>query len=216
MAAWNGFPLITLPAMPPAPRSVEWQFTDVMGVNENPFSLQQQFYRWGQAIIEISFMYPPVPTNPALSATRGSPPAWQAFLAALQGNYGVFLSPADPLHESPQNASATSPTVSGVNASGVTTINVSGGTSTNQTVGDWIGVPGNGASFSTGSRIYLVTAVGSGTLGIYPPLREATVGGEVIVINGAQGVWRLKSPTRKFSVDTQRTFGFSLEAREAL
>jgi hypothetical protein len=102
-----------------------------------------------------------------------------------------------------------------VNASGVTTINVSGGTSTNQTVGDWIGVPGNGA-FSAGSRIYLVTAVGSGTLGIYPPLREATVGGEVIVINGAQGVWRLKSPTRKFSVDTQRTFGFSLEAREAL
>ena len=214
MATWNGFLLITLPTMPPAPHSIEWQFTDVVSANDNPFSLQQQIYQWGQALIEISFSYPPIPTNPTLAATRGSPPAWQAFFASLQGTAGVFLAPVDPLHTAPQNAAATSPTVTGVNASGVTTINVSGGSSTHQTVGDWIAVPGSGA-FSTGSRIYLVTEVGSGTLGIYPPLREATVGGETVVINGANGVWRLKSPIRKFHVDVQRTFSFTFEAREA-
>ena len=131
----------------------------------------------------------------------------------LDGINGVFLSVADPLASAPQNSAATAPTVSGVNASGSYVLNVSGGS--HNTVGDWISVPGSGA-FSTGSRLYQITAITGSAWSIWPPIREATVGGETITINNAKGVWRLKSNSRKYSVDVQRVYQVSFECREAL
>lgn len=211
MAVWNGFPLIVLPSAvtpngePGAPRSVEWQFSDVISSSLNPFSLSQQFYNWGQGLIEMSVSYPPL--------ARSVQPPWEAFLASAQGTLAVFLMVVDPLHVAPQNSGATAPTVSGTNPSGAIVLNISGGS--NQTVGDWIGLAGSGA-YSTGSRIYMITSVAGGQLGIYPPIREAPTGGQAVIINNAQGIFRMSSPVRKFSIDMQRTVSLVFECREAL
>lgn len=210
MATWNGLTLVTVPPLTTvygdsSPRSVEWEDYDVVSANTNPFSLAQQIYSWGQARMSFSFSYSPM----QLAQFR----AWQVFLRLLQGINGVFLSVADPLNVNPQNGSATAPTVNGVNASGAYTLNVSGGSG--QSIGDWISIPGSGA-FSTGSRLYQITSVGGGVLGVWPPIREATVGSEAITIRNAQGVWRMKNTTRKYSVDVARHYGLSFEAEEAL
>ena len=211
MATWNGFPLITVPTTVTvygeagAPRSIEWNDTDIAGATTNPFTAQQQIYNWGQGYMEFSFSYPAMP----VSVFR----QWQVFLRLLEGINGVFLSAADPLASAPQNSLATAPTVSGVNAAGSYSLNISGGS--HNTVGDWFSIPGNGA-FSTGSRLYQITAISGSVWSIWPPIREATAGGETLTINGAKGVWRLKNTGRRYSCDVQRVYQLAYEAREAL
>lgn len=199
-------PTVTGPyGNPGAPHSIEWQDSDVVGETTNPFNVAQTIYPWGQSLMEVSFSMPSMP--PAQFR------AWQVFLRLLEGINGVFLSVADNLNQNPQNPSATAPTVNGVNASGSYSLNVTGGS--NMTAGDWFAIPGNGA-FATGSRLYQITGISGGTWTIWPPIREATLGSETLVIRGAQGVWRLKSNVRKYAVSTDRVYGVTFEFREAL
>ena len=109
MPSFGGWNIISMPTDPAAPKSIEWQLSDVIGSNRSPFTLQQQVYDWGQAILRASLSYQPM--LPPQSA------AWEAFLMNCQGINNVFLF-GDPLRLAPINAGATGGTVTGSGQTG--------------------------------------------------------------------------------------------------
>jgi len=57
---------------------------------------------------------------------------------------------------------------------------------------------------------------GNASFAIWPQIREVPASGTPIVTTNAQGLFRMKSNTLKYSVSYLRTFGLSFEIREAL
>jgi|SRR5579871_562800 len=192
---FNGLTILPMPTVPAVPRTIEWQATDVTGVATNPFTLQQQVYLWGASLLEASLGYQPL--------TNAQAVAWIAWLMSLQGTAGAFFF-GDPLNRTPQNPAASAPFVAGAGQTGYL-LNVSGGSG--QTVGDWIQI---------GFRLYRLTSVTVNQLGIWPQLRESPTDRTPIIINNTQGLFRLKSNQRKWSVRETKMYGLSFEIREAI
>lgn len=194
MSTFNGWEIITLPAFPGAPRSVEWDLDDVVGEAVSPFSRQAQIQDWGQAELRASVSYQPM--------TNAQARPWLAFLAAARGVGSVFLM-GDPLHTGPQNGGASGGSVTGSGQTGFVLVTSSSGL----TAGDW---------FALGLRLYMVTSVSGGTLGIWPPIRESPAGGTTLTIANPKGLFRLATNKRRVSVDVAKTYGVSFEVKEAL
>ena len=190
-----------------APKEIEWRKIDITGENENPFTAQQQVYPWNTAWLEASLSW--VLTNPQFQLM-------DAWLDSLQGIAGVFPF-GDPVNIAPIHPGATAPSVNGANQSGFT-LNVSGGGY--QSVGDFISIPGpssyNGLNYSAGSRLYRVTSVSSGVLGVWPNLREPPTSGQLISIATCQGTFRLKKNDRQAMQRTDKSWSLTYEVREAI
>jgi len=195
MSTFNGWQIISLPTSPPAPKSIEWEYMDVVGSAQSPFSLQRQIQVWGAAQIRASISYPLMPTKQAAP--------WRAFLALA--NMGSVFSIGDPLNQSPQHVGATGGTVSG---SGQTGFFLST-SSSNLTPGDWIQI---------GLRLYLVTSVAGGYLGIWPQIRESPASGSSLIITNTTGLFRLMKNQRKIgvSVENGRNWALDFEIEEAI
>lgn len=193
MPSFNGWNILTLPAWPPAPREIEWQLDDVIATARAPFSQQQQAYDWQNALLSASLSYPPM--------SKITARAWFAFLTALRGVTNVFQF-GDPLWEGPQNPAAVPGTVTGSGQTGFGLLTSSSGL----TPGDW---------FSIGLRLYMVTSVSGGTLGIWPNLRESPADGSDLVVANPQGLFRLTKNQRVLSVDYMRFYGLTFEIEEA-
>lgn len=193
MSTFNGWTIISLPTTPP-PRSLEWGLMDVVGVNASPFSLQKQFQDWGQSRLSASVSYQPM--------TAAQAAQWEVFLMACRGPLSVFQI-GDPIRLAPQNSGASAGAVSGSGQTGYTLVTTSSGL----TAGDW---------FALGVRLYRVTSVSGGTLGIWPPLRESPTSGTALTIVNTQGLFRLVKNDRKYSVNEMRIYGFTFECEEAL
>lgn len=194
MPSFNGWQIIPFPSYPPAPKSIEWQFDDVVGGTRNPFTQQQQSYDWGQAVLRGSASYPFMKNAYGIQ--------WRAAMMALRGILNVFQL-GDPLCLGPQNGSASGGTVSGSGQTGFV-LNTS---SSGLLPGDWIQI---------GYRLYHVTSASGGTLGIWPPIRESPAGGTAISITNTQGLFRLTDNSRKMILDTQRFYSLTFEFEEAL
>jgi len=82
MPTYNGWNIITIPAYPPAPQSIEFTQNDAVAISQSPFSGQQQVQIWGGSWMEASVVMPPM--------TFVNAQAWVAFLRALQGVGNVF------------------------------------------------------------------------------------------------------------------------------
>jgi hypothetical protein len=70
-----------------------------------------------------------------------------------------------------------------------------------------------------GFRLYRnldIAASGSSTLNIWPQIRESPADGDTIITHNTQGLFRLKSNTRGWSLSEARVYGFQFEIREAL
>lgn len=186
-----------------APKSIEWEMQDIVANTRNPFNLAEQYFVWGQSEFQcsVSWAFLTAPQHFGMFA----------WLAQVQGSSGVFPF-GDPYNTAPQNLTATAPAVSGAGQTGYN-LTITGGSG--QTAGDWISIPGAG-SYSTGSRLYLVTSVGSGTLGIWPAIRESPPDGQALTIRNCTGMFRLSSNSRKFTQNTDKTWGLTYEIREAL
>lgn len=76
--------LIAIPSYPPAPKSIQPAWKDIVGSTTNTFNDQQQFMNWSAGACEISVTLPPLD-----HATASN---WIAFLKSLQGmaNYFTF------------------------------------------------------------------------------------------------------------------------------
>lgn len=74
--------LITIPAYPPAPESLEIMLVDPVSMVRSPFTGQQQVFNWGQGWFECSFALPPLAATDAEN--------WFIFLQNLQGQTNTF------------------------------------------------------------------------------------------------------------------------------
>jgi len=193
MSTFNGWNIISMPASP-APDAIEWQMEDVVGTNRSPFSLQQQIYDWGAAILRASLSFPLM--------ANATAQAWIAFLMAAQGIANIF-SFGDPVNTGPQNPSASAGSVTGSGQTGFSLVTSSSGL----TPGDWI---------SLGLRLYRVTSVAGGALGIWPNIRESPADGTNLVITNASGLFRLAKNTRSVHMDKHRNHKIVFEIEEAI
>jgi hypothetical protein len=196
MPIYNGWTILNPPSYPPCPCSIEWGASDLAGAVTNPFTGQMQVQSWGAGFREISVSYQPLNNSQAL--------AMAAWLESLQGMTNIFQL-GDPLNQAPQNPLATAPTVSGANQTGFSLV-TTGGNGLLQ-AGDWI---------QLGYYIYRITFVNSGTYSIWPNLRVSPANGASIIITGTQGIWRLKDNSRKWTVQKNKLYTFTFEAREAI
>lgn len=214
MATALGWNLITLPTSPLAPASIDFSATDIIAVSSNPFTGQQQTYDWGGALLEASVSMPPL--------THIQAQTWIAFLLSLKGTANVFQF-GDPLARNPQAGVVGGTTV--VNGAGQTgrRLNTKGWPAPLSGPYPWVLRPGDWIQI--GYRIYrnltaqIITdpgGVGLVTLDIWPPLRESPNDLDPIVITNTNGLFRLKSNQRKWSMTASRTYGIQFDIREAL
>jgi hypothetical protein len=189
--------LIAMPTDPPAPKSIEWMLVNTIGSVISPFSLQRQIFNWAASTLRASLSYAPMTNGQALK--------WIAFLCALQGMSNQFLF-GDPSNVAPQNPAASGGTVTGSGQTGYSLVTSSSGL----TPGDWIQIT------ATVQRLYRVTSVSGGTLGIWPQLRESPPGGTAIVIANTQGTFRLTANEQKLSENESKVYGITFECEEAI
>ncbi len=195
MSTFNGWTIVNLPTFPPAPKSVEYLGQNVAADNTSPFSGQQQIYNWQAAWWEWSVTWQPM--------TDLQMQPWIAFLLSLQGISNIFQI-GDPIRGlGPQNPAATAGTVTGSGQTGYS-LNTS---SSGMTPGDYV---------QLGLRLYRVTSVSGGTLGIWPQIRESPVDGTNLVIKNTLGLFRLKANQVKWSVNDAKIYTLTFEVREAI
>ena len=75
----------TIPAIPVAPASMEFQHNSLVAANTNPFTGKQQVYSWGVQYYEVSVSY--------ATMTNSTAQTWSAFIESLNGPMCVFAFP---------------------------------------------------------------------------------------------------------------------------
>ena len=206
MATFNGWEIIPLPASPAAPASIEFTAMDTVAMSTNPFTAQQQVQDWQASWLEASVTYPPL--------TQVQAQSWIAFLMSLRGQAKIFQM-GDPLTRTARGSAAGTPLVNGSAQTGysLATRGWTHGASGILLAGDLLQI---------GYRLYrnltTANADGSGfaTLSIWPQIRESPADGTSIITTATQGLWRLKSNARKWSLTEMRVYGLQFEMREAL
>lgn len=191
--SFNGWPGFAMPTTP-VPASIEWNLDDVIGANVSSFSRQQQAQDWQQSQLKASLGYS------IMSEIEFNP--WAAFLAQLRGIQGIFLF-GDPRRTSPLNSGATGGTVTGSGQTGYTLVT----SSSNLSPSDW---------FQIGLRLYRVTSVSGGTLGIWPCIRESPANGASLIVTNPVGMFRLTKNQRGYKERPGGIYQVAFEIEEAL
>lgn len=205
---FNGITVVSTPAYPAA-KSLDFTLTDYVAAASNAFSGQQQVNDWQASLLAMSVQLPPM--------RREYGADWSAFLMQCRGMANAFLM-GDPTGATPQGSNLTTgsqPLVNGANQVGYNLITKGWVPSAEKVLkrGDWIQV------------IYRLHKVlddvdadsgGNAVLAIYPPLRDSLADGTPIITTNTQGLFRLASNTRKFSIGAAEIYGFQFDVREAI
>lgn len=199
---------VALVAMPTSPgaRNVEFDIQDAVGIVDSPFTGQIQTQPWPGAE-----MWSGTFTLPALA--RSDAAAWIAFLMQLRGMTNAFML-GDPLNTTPFGTPSGNPVVAAGNLAMSQTLATSGwATSTSGLLlpGDYIQI---------GVRLHRVLdnvesdSSGNATFNIWPSLREVPTTGISVITSNTQGLFRLATNQRKFSLDYTRLTHLSFQFRE--
>lgn len=171
---------ISFPLTPPATpgnRSIQWTPRTVVGMNQSPFTGQQQVYAWPAQWWEVTVSLPAM-----RDADAG---AWQAFFLALNGREGTFYL-GDSIRKSPLGAVTGTLTVGSGATANTTTLPISGATGS-FAVGDWLQV-----GTSSSARLHRVVQVNSSaSVDVFPRLRSAYSNGTAITKTNPVGLFRL-------------------------
>jgi hypothetical protein len=194
MPSFNDWQILSLPATPAAPSSIEWGLLDAIGASMSPFSYATQQHDWGVAKLRASLSYA------AMDDTEAAP--WEAFLMGLRGPLNVFQF-GDPRREGPINPAAVAGVVAADNQKGFALQATSSGLQ----AGDWIQI---------GYRLYRVVGAIGGALTIWPNLRESPTAGTPLVITNTAGLFRLSKNDRSYHVEVGGQYFFTFEIEEAL
>lgn len=185
------------------PTTIGFESITLRAVNANttsqsPFTFKQQVISFSGERWEASVSIPP--THRDLAAP------WKAMLVSLKGSVGTFLL-GDPDYESPRG-SAISCTITGDIGDSSVAVTMVG----SLLAGDYIQL-GTGAN----SRLHqvLVDQTGSGTLEIWPSLRDNYVAAPVN-LDSPKGVFRLAGNTTEWSINNSSAYGISFEAVEVI
>lgn len=179
--------------------SITFNAVDTTVVTTSPFTLQQQVLDWGGQRWEVSASIPPVRRD--LSAE------WKAFLLSLRGHGGTFLM-GDPDYQVPRGT-ARSGNASGTEGESTVTFSSLNGS---LEPGDYFQIGGG-----VNTRLYTVLEYvnGSGEVSIWPNLRS-DLSNTAIVLTNPKGHFRLSDRSRRYSINTNSTYGISFDAVEVV
>lgn len=192
---------------------VEITATDVVSINQSPFTLSQQVVRHAGARWSAMIAIPPV--------KREDSEYWNAFLLRLRGQFGTFLL-GDPNAATPRGSAASAagtPVVNGASQTG-NNLNIDGlpASATGYLkAGDYIQL-----GSATSARLYKVledvnsNASGEATLNLWPDLRSSPADGATVVVSNAKGLFRLESNDATWSINNAGFYSISFSAVEAL
>lgn len=203
------FPL----SMPSAPgfQKANLTATNIAGVVESPFTMQQQTFEWPGEGWLLDLSLPPM--------KRDKAEAWITFLVSLRGQVSTFHL-GDPAVSAPQGAATGTPLVHGAQNAASKTLATKGwthGVTGILKAGDYIQV-GTG----TEQRLYKVLidadsdSSGFATLDIFPRLREGVSDNQAITLSNCKGTFRLQDNQRTWSIDEALVYGIDFKAKEAL
>lgn len=82
MPLFNGWNIVVIPTVPPAPQSIEFDQFDFVASTSSPFTGQQQIQDWNANNMGLRVNLPPLIYSTAQT--------WVAFLRSLKGIAGVF------------------------------------------------------------------------------------------------------------------------------
>jgi hypothetical protein len=187
--------LVSIPQYP-GMREVEFTASDAVATYVSAFTGQVQTQQWMGADMWSGTMTLPVLQQPDADA-------WLSFLLQLRGMANAFQF-GDPLKTTP----------AGTGGTGIIT---TAGTPGDQTIqcSFAVGALLPGDYIQVGYRLYRVLdATGSGPIGIWPSLREATVVGQAITTNNPLGLFRLATNKRTWSADVVRLTHLSFQIQE--
>lgn len=194
---------VNLVAMPATPgmRTVEFEMSDAVATVTSTFTGQVQAQQWPGADMLRGTMTLPV-------LLQANADAWIAFLMECRGMANAFQV-GDPLKTSPRGTGAGTPTVNGAHAAASESLAMSGFSGSGALLpGDWIQV---------GYRLYRVLEQqdsDTASVGIWPSLREALVGGETVISSNPKGIFRLGVNKRAWSADVTRLTQISFQIQE--
>ncbi len=171
---------------------------NAVAISQSPFTFQQQVVAHPGQRWAASISLPPMKRQDAES--------WVAFLLSLYGQVGTFLL-SDPNCPAPRGT-ATSATLTGTAGSTSPTITMTG----TLLAGDYISL-GSGAS----TRLHKVVQdrSGTGTIEIWPALRESVTGASVDLTE-AKGRFRLKDNITQWSINEISSYGITFDCVEVL
>jgi hypothetical protein len=212
-ATFNGWNIVPMPSSP-AIRSVNFTLSDTVGEVSSPWTSQSQFQEWvGGDSWALDIQFPPIK-----SSQIG---AWRAWLAALRGKKNVFRC-GDPLFKQPRG----NPQTTGQHALCVSDVTKNQAGASYIYTSGWVasaaGVLLPGDYLQLGERLHCVAGVdavnadasGNATIEIFPVLREAANGLQVLTSN-CTGLFRLADNKRQYSENVTRLFGLSFKCMEA-
>lgn len=175
---------------------IQLSATNAVAVSKSPFTFATQVHAYSGEMWSASV------TIPTVRKDLAEP--WVAFLLSLRGQYGTFLL-GDPNRTSPQGT-ATSATITGSLGDRSVTVAMTG----TLKAGDYIQL-GSGSS----ARLHkvLVDKSGSGTLEIWPALRDDYTTASATLTN-AKGVFRLASNSTQWGIGSSSAYSIQFDAME--
>jgi hypothetical protein len=201
---YNGQPIYTMPTQ--KLRTVDLSMYDSISVSTSTWTGQRQTYDWMADKWEADVTLP--------SLTTRQVGVWTAWLANLHGQAGYFWL-GHPLYVVPFGSALGTPLVNGASQTG-RTLNTKGWTANS----NGLLLPGD--YFQIGLRLHLVTqqvnsdSSGNASISIWPCIRESQADGAFLNLSNPQGLFALKSNTRKFTSNEAKTWGISFSCTEAL
>lgn len=178
--------------------SVKLSATNAVAVSRSPYTFAIQVHAYSGEMWSASV------TIPTVLKDLAEP--WVAFLLSLRGQYGTFLL-GDPNRTSPQGT-ATSATITGSTGDRTVTVAMTG----TLLAGDYLQL---GSGSSAKLHKVLVDQSGSGTLEIWPALRDDYTT-ESATLTNPKGVFRLSSNSTEWGIGNSSTYSIQFEAMEDL
>lgn len=191
-------------------KSMTIRAVSVVGMNQSPFTGQQQVYKHQGQWWEAEITLPPM--------KRADAEQIAAFLLKMNGRYGTFTL-GDPANTAPRGVGTGTPLVSGGSQTGGELITDGWTTSTTGILkaGDWIQL-GSGSATRLHKVLNDVNSDGSGaaTLDIWPNLRSSPADNAQITVTAPKGQWRLAGNQSEYSIDEASIYGITFACVEAL
>lgn len=205
----NSVNLVAMPSTP-ALRSVQFGFSDGVGIVESEFTGQVQAQQWPGKDLLTGTM-----TLPLLQQADAD--AWIAFLMELRGMANAFQL-GDPLKATPRGTPQGAPLVdnsqTGGNAAMSQQLTTKGWTASATNLllpGDWLQVD---------YRIYRVLepvsadSSGKATISVWPSLREVPTDSGAVITTSPKGIFRLGKNDRMWSADYTKLTRLSFPVME--
>lgn len=178
--------------------SITFAASNAVAYSMSPFTFQGEAHAYPGEMWQADVSLKPMREDDA--------EAWSAFLTSLRGQFGTFYL-GNPFRNSPRGT-ATSATITGSAGDRSVSVTMTG----TLKAGDYLSL-GTGTS----TRLYkvLVDQDGSGTLEIWPALREAASSSSAD-LSSPVGTFRLATNSVDWSVSNLAIYGITFAAIEAV